>query len=106
MPPLRLLNPESNPKKSVLLLLPELKSLKCVRSFMLPPTEILNIFSFGTSFVFIRMKPPLKSDGYCGDGDFTTTMLSSCEDGIISKEKALESASELGTALLFIQTLL
>ncbi len=56
--------------------------------------------------VFTKIKPPLKSAGYSGAGDFTTNILSNCDDGIISKEKARASASELGTALLLIHTLL
>lgn len=54
--------------------------------------------------VFTKIKPPLKSAGYSGAGDFTTNILSNCDDGIISKEKARASASELGTALLLIQS--
>ena len=54
----------------------------------------------GTSLVFTKIKPPLKSAGYSSAGDFTTNILSNCDDGIISKEKARASASELGTALL------
>ena len=50
--------------------------------------------------VFTKIKPPLKSAGYSSAGDFTTNILSNCDDGIISKEKARASASELGTALL------
>ena len=73
---------------------------------MLPPTEMLNRLLFGTSLVLTKIKPPLKSAGYSGAGDFTTSILSSCEEGMISKEKARASASELGTALLFIHTLL
>ena len=48
----------------------------------------------------------MKSEGYSGAGLFTITILSSCELGMMSNEKARESASELGTAPPFIHTLL
>ena len=40
---------------------------------MLPPTEMLNRLLFGTSLVLTKIKPPLKSAGYSGAGDFTTS---------------------------------
>ncbi len=65
-----------------------------------------NVLFWGTSFVLTSINPPLKSAGYCAAGDFTIIRLSNCDDGIISKEKALESDSLLGTELPFIHTLL
>ena len=67
---------------------------------------MLNEFSSGTFLVRIIIMPPLKSAGYSGADDFTTTRFSSCEEGSMSKEKERESASELGTAAPFIHTLL
>ena len=52
------------------------------------------------------MKPPVKSAGNSGLADFIIIRLSIWLLGMMSNEKALESASELGTAPPFIQTLL
>lgn len=70
-----------------------------------PITQHILIFS-GVSFVLILIKPPVKSAGISGEGDFMIIIFSIWALGTISKEKALESASELGTALLLIHTLL
>ena len=75
-------------------------------SFQFPPTEREKAFCDGMSLVFIWMKPPVKSAGYSALGDFTITRLSIWLLGIMSNEKALESASELGTAPPLIHTLL
>ena len=52
------------------------------------------------------IKPPVKSAGYWGAGDLIICMLSTCDEGMMSKEKARESASLDGTAAPFIHTLL
>ena len=106
IPASRLRKPFPKPSQSMLLPLALRKSLKCVWSLIAPPTDMLKLFSLGISLVFIRMNPPVKSAGYSGAGLFTITILSSCELGMMSNEKARESASELGTALPFIHTLL
>ena len=63
-------------------------------------------FSCGTSLVSIMIKPPVKSAGYWGAGDLIICMLSTCDEGMMSNEKARESASLDGTAAPFIHTLL
>jgi len=65
-----------------------------------------NEFSEGMFFVSTLINPPVKSAGNSGVGDLTIIIFSICCPGIMSNENDLESASELGTALLFIHTLL
>ena len=99
-------HPVPMPKQSHPLPFADTNSLKWVRSF--PPTEseMFRRSCSGCCLVFTITKPPVKSAGYSGAGLFTMTMLSSCELGRMSKEKARVSASELGTALPLSHTLL
>ena len=98
--------PLSKPRKSVALPFDERKRWKCVSSLTDVPIEKLVAFLFGTSFVSIMMKPPEKSAGYCGAGDLMICRLSTCDEGMMSNENALESASLEGTAAPLIHTLL
>ena len=55
--------PLSNPRKSVALVRPWANEVKWVWSLTEPPMAMRALFSLGTSFVSIKMKPPEKSAG-------------------------------------------
>ena len=96
----------SKPNQSSPLPRVERKLRNCVWSFTPVPSVMWASFCRGTSFVSIMMKPPVKSAGYCGEGDLMTCMSLNCEEGMMSNEKARVSASVEGTAAPFIHTLL
>ena len=70
------------------------------------PTEMSKPVFNGCLLVLTITKPPVKSAGYSGAGLLTITILSIWLLGMMSNEKARESASELGTALPLSHTLL
>ena len=79
---------------------------QCVWSLAEAENDRVVVFTPGTSFVSRRMKPPEKSAGYSGAGDFTIWRLSIWLLGMMSKLNARLSGSELGTAAPLIHTLL